>query len=578
MNRFFMLVAAAGFSCMPFLFFGSPAAGIYEIWPPAKTGITWRHDNALSPRRYLPESIGPGVAIFDYNNDGWMDLYFPNSGPSDFFLPSKPLRAALYRNNGDGTFTDVTEAAGVTNSGNFGIGAAAADYDGDGFIDLLVTNYGRNVLYHNRGDGTFEDVTRRAGVDAPGLYTSAVWFDYNNDGRPDLFVGHFVRYAKELEPECKTAGVYHYCYPASYGPWPSKLYRNNGDGTFTDVSVASGIAKYPGKTFGAVAVDVDGDGYLDLFVSNDSVRNFLFHNLRDGRFEEIGLEAGVGYSDDGIARSGMGVDAGDYDGDGRPDLFVANLNRERFSIYRNLGNLAFRDMAGPSNVGRETYMFSGWGLRFVDFDNDGTLGLVLANGHPDDLIESAHIGLKWKEPLLLLQNRNGRFVNRSGDGGEGFQREYPARGLAVGDLDNDGWPDVVVANNGEAPVLLHHRGGANHWIGLTGLPPGAMVRWPGGIRFVTAGGSYLSSQDPRVVIGLGSAVKLEWLEIKWPEPKRRTERIENPSVDRYYSLDRDKHPDYPHLGAILPTSSTRCLRPSENSRLHRSDRVSALSR
>jgi hypothetical protein len=542
MNRILLLPAAAALVAVPFLFSGPSGGGIYEIWPPSKTGITWRHDNALSARRYQPESIGPGVAIFDYNNDGWMDLFFPNSGPCDFFQPSKPLRAALYRNNGDGTFTDVTERAGVTNSGNFGIGAAAADYDGDGYVDLLVTNYGHNVLYRNRGDGTFEDVTRRAGLDAPGLYTSAVWFDFNNDGRPDLFVGSFVRYSRELEQECKTAGVHHYCYPASYDPSPSKLYRNNGDGTFTDVSAQSGIAKHPGKTFGAVAVDVDGDGFMDLFVSNDSVPNFLFHNLRDGRFEEIGLEAGVGYSEDGIARSGMGVDAGDYDGDGRPDLFVANLNRERFSIYRNLGNLAFRDMAGPSNVGLETYMYSGWGLRFVDFDNDGDLDLVLANGHPDDLIEASHTGLKWKEPLLLLENRNGNFVNRSSDAGEGFRQEYPARGLAVGDLDNDGWPDIVVANNGAAPVLLHHRGGANHWIGLVGAPPGVIVRWPRGRRFVTAGGSYLSSQDPRVVIGLGSAATLEWIEIEWPAPNKRTERLDNPAVDRYHSLGGAKRP------------------------------------
>jgi hypothetical protein len=542
MNRILLLPAAVALVALPFLFSGPSGGGIYEIWASSKTGITWRHDNALSARRYQPESIGPGVAIFDYNNDGKMDLYFPNSGPCDFFQPSKPLRAALYRNNGDGTFTDVTERAGVTNFGNFGIGAAAADYDGDGFVDLLVTNYGHNVLYRNRGDGTFEDVTRRAGLDAPGLYTSAVWFDFNNDGRPDLFVGSFVRYSKELEPECKTEGVHHYCYPASYYPWPSKLYRNNGDGTFTDVSVQSGMAKHPGKTFGVVAADVDGDGFMDLFVSNDSVPNFLFHNLGDGRFEEIGLEAGVGYSEDGIARSGMGVDAGDYDGDGRLDLFVANLNRERFSIYRNVGNLAFKDMAGPSNVGQETYMYSGWGLRFVDFDNDGDLDLVLANGHPDDLIETSHTGLRWKEPLLLLENRSGKFVNRSGDAGEGFRQEYPARGLAVGDLDNDGWPDIVVANNGAPPVVLHHRGGTNHWIGLVGAPPGAIVRWPRGSRFVTAGGSYLSSQDPRVVIGLGSAAKLEWIEIEWPAPNKRTERIKNPAIDRYLSLGRTNLP------------------------------------
>jgi hypothetical protein len=524
------IAAASVLLCMP------AADGVYEIWPAARTGITWRHDNALSPRRYQPESIGPGVAIFDYNNDGFMDLYFPNSGPCDFFHPEKPLRAALYRNNGNGTFTDVTQRAGVANSDAFGLGVAAADYDGDGWVDLLVTNYGRNTLYRNRGDGTFEDVTKRAGLDAPGLYTSAVWFDYDNDGALDLYVGHFIRYSKELEQECKTDGVYHYCYPLSYGPAPSKLYRNNGDGSFSDVSVASGIGKVAGKTFGAVAVDIDGDGYLDLFVANDSVANFLFHNKGGGRFEEIALQAGVAYSADGIARSGMGVDAADYDGDGRPDLFVTNFNRERFSLYRNLGDKSFADTAGRTGVGAATYMYSGWGVRFLDFDNDGALDLALVNGHPDDLIETVQSSLKWKEPLLLLQNRGGKFVNLGAAAGEAFTRGYPARGLAVGDLDNDGWPEIVVANNGDAPLLLHHRGGRNHWIGLAGLPPGSVVRWPGGSRFVTAGGSFLSSQDPRLLIGLGSQQKLPWLEIEWPAPKKHVQRLENPALDMYHKL------------------------------------------
>jgi hypothetical protein len=513
-----------------------PKPGIFELRPPSSTGILWRHDNAKSPRRYQPESLGPGVAIFDYNNDGRMDLYFPDSGPSDFFQPPKPLRGALYRNNGDGTFTDVTEAAGVANSGNFAIGVAAGDYDGDGWTDLLVTGYGRNVLYRNRGDGTFEDATRRAGLDAPGLYTSALWFDYNNDGKLDLFIGNFVRYSKELEKDCSTAGVYHYCYPASYDPTPSRLFRNNGDGTFQDVSISSGIAAHPGKAFGAVAVDLDGDGFMDLFVSNDSVPNFLFHNLHGERFEELGLESGVAYSDDGIARSGMGVDAADYDGDGKPDLFVANLTRERFSLYHNLGSLAFRDMAGLSGVGRLTYLSSGWGLRFFDFDNDGRLDLILANSHPDDLIEASHPGLKWKEPLLLLQNRAGAFVDRSSDAGEAFRDVYPARGLAVGDLDNDGWPDIVVANNGAAPLILRNRGGANHWIGLSGLRAGDIVRWPGGQRFVTAGGSYLSSQDPRLIIGLGAAESVEWIEIVHHGPGEHIQRLNRPAIGRYHAI------------------------------------------
>jgi hypothetical protein len=512
------------------------AAPVFEEWTPAKTGIVWRHDNAKSPRRYQPESIGPGVAVLDYNNDGRMDLYFPNSGPSDFFHPANPPRPALYRNNGDGTFTDVTEAAGVLDTGQFGIGAAATDYDGDGFTDLLVTNYGHNILYRNRGNGTFEDVTHKAGLDAPGIYTSAVWFDYNNDGKPDLFVGHFVHYSRELEKDCSTNGVYHYCYPISYDPWPSKLYRNNGDGTFTDVSVASGIAKHPGKTFGAVAVDLDGDGYMDLFVANDSVPDFLFHNKGDGTFEELGLEAGVAYSDDGIARSGMGVDAADYDGDGRPDLFVANLNRERFSLYRNLGGLLFKDMAGPSRVGFETYLYSGWGVRFFDFDNDGSLDLILANGHPDDLIESSHTGLTWQEPILLLANRSGVFVNRGASAGAPFLRNYAARGLALADLDNDGFPDVVITTNGGAPLILHNRGGASHWIGLRNVKPGSIVRWPGGSRFVTAGGSYLSSSDPRVLIGLGQTTKLPWIEVDGPGKSNRSQRIDRPVIDRYLDL------------------------------------------
>jgi hypothetical protein len=500
----------------------------FEIWPPEKTGVTWRHDNAMSVRRYQPESVGPGVAIFDYDNDGRMDLFFPNSGPSDFYSPAKPPRNALYHNDGGGHFTDVSNRAGIAVAKTFGVGVAAADYDGDGFTDLLVTGYDHNVLYRNRGDGTFEDVTQHAGIDAQGFFTSAVWFDYNNDGRPDLFISGFVRYAKALEKECQTAGVYHYCYPTSYDPSPSKLYRNNGDGTFTDVSVSSGIAAHQGKSFGAVAVDLDGDGFLDLFVSNDSVPNFLFHNKGNGAFEEIALESGVAYSENGMARSGMGIDAADYDGDGRPDLFVANLNRERFSLYRNLGGLQFEDAAGPTKVGAATYLYSGWGLRFFDFNNDGLLDLALANGHPDDLIEQSHTGLKWKERLLLLENQKGSYRETMIPGGD-----LAARGLAVGDLDNDGWPDVVVATNGGSPVILHNKGGPNHWIGIDGVNAGCTVEWAGGRRFVTSGGSYLSSQDPRVIIGLGAHSRPKSLDVKCGGLERR---VSTPEVDRYYRV------------------------------------------
>lgn len=514
---------------------------LFEFIPPEKSGIRFTHNNALSPRRYLPESMGPGVAIFDFDNDGWMDLYFVNSGPADFYNPRKPLRNALYRNNHDGSFTDVTEKACVGGR-DFGLGAAAADYDGDGWIDLFVTNYGVNILYRNNGDGTFTDVTRKAKLDAAGLWTAAVWFDYDNDGRLDLYIGHFAKYNQALERECRDGGVYHYCHPHVYDPFPSRLYRNQGDGTFTDVSDASGVGKHQGKAFGAVATDVNNDGRLDLFTANDSVPNFLFLNQGNGVFKEIGFEAEVAFSLDGAARSGMGVDAADFDGDGREDLFVANFNRERFAIYKNLGDVFFRDVAGETGVAAATQMYSGWGLRFFDFDLDGDQDLIVCNGHPDDLIEQVSTTLKYKEPILLFENRGGRFLNLGPSAGPAFSRDYPARGLAVGDLDNDGAPDVVIANNGEAPVLLRNQGAKNQWLGLKleGASVGARISWSaGGVRrrrLKTAGGSYLSSHDPRELLGLGAAKSIDWLEIQWPAPSKRIDRFENVAAGRYYSV------------------------------------------
>jgi enediyne biosynthesis protein E4 len=519
-----------------------PPEQYFEIWTAQKTGIGWKHDNALSTLRHLPESMGPGVAIFDYDNDGWMDLYFPNSGPADFFQPAKPLRNALYHNNRDGTFTDVTEKAGVAGR-DFGIGVAAADYDGDGWTDLLVTTYGRLILYHNNHAGTFTDVTKAAGLDEPGLFASAVWFDSDNNGLLDLFVCHFAKYNKSLEHDCSENGVHHYCYPRTYEPWPSRLYKNNGKGAFTDISASSGIGQHLGKAFGVVATDINNDGLTDLFVANDSVSNFLYLNKGGGKFEEIGFQAGVAYSSDGAARSGMGVDAIDFDGDGRQDLFVANINRERYSLYRNSGDNTFRDVAGPTGIGMATVMDSGWGCRFVDFDLDGRPDLILANGHPDDLIESINNTVRYREPLLLFHNNGSGFDNVSAAGGPAFKESYPARGLAVGDLDNDGRVDVVVGINGEAPLILHNFvRNANHWIGLnlTGLAVGAKITWSAiGVEhgiFKRGGGSYLSSCDPRDVLGLGSAEYADWIQVEWPKAIGRTDRFEHVSAGKYYSL------------------------------------------
>jgi hypothetical protein len=414
---------------------------------PKQSGIVWTHDNAHTSERFLPETVGAGGAIFDYDNDGWMDIYLVNSGAADFFTPGKPLRNALYRNNRNGSFTDVTEKAGVS-AGSFGMGAAAADFDGDGWQDLYVTNYGPNILYRNNGDGTFSNVTDAAGVGTTGWSTCAVWFDYDNDAKLDLFVSSFVHFDKSQHLLCvdKDMTQNYYCIPRVFKPRPSYLFRNKGNGSFTDVSKESGIANSLGKSFGAVATDVNNDNRMDLFVANDTVANFLFLNKGSGAFEEVGLGAGVAYSEAGKPRSGMGVDAVDYDGDGWSDLFVANIDQEFFSLYRNQKDLTFTDE--PGEIAPATQLLSGWGLRFFDYDNDGDPDLFLVNGHPDDLIEMKSSRVKYKEPLLMFENTGREFRNVSSTAGAVFSRSFSGRGMATGDLDNDGDLDVLISNNG----------------------------------------------------------------------------------------------------------------------------------
>jgi hypothetical protein len=531
---------------------------LFEAVPSAASGIAWVHDNAMSPLRFLPETLGPGCAFLDYDGDGWMDIFLVNSGPSDFYTPKNPIRSALYRNNRNGTFTDVTEKAGVA-ANTFGMGVAAGDYDNDGYPDLFVTAYGNPILYHNNRDGTFTDVSEKAGLGAAVFNghwtTSAVWFDFDNDGRLDLFVCSFVDYGKDSHLSCgdNKLGKHFYCIPRMFQGTSSLLFHNNGDGTFTEVGHGTAIQKSLGKALGVVATDINNDGRMDLFVANDTVQDFLFVNRGpDARgqtkWDEIALLAEVGFSENGQARSGMGVDAADLNGDGWQDLFVANVDQETFSLYQNNKDETFTDIAIRQNVAQATRFLSGWGLKFFDYDNDGSVDLILANGHPDDMIESYSPRVKYREPLLLFHRENGVLRNVSASAGPAFTKSYAARGLAVGDFDNDGRLDVLIGNNGGAPLLLRNKSGSgNHWLGLRlqGVKCnrdaiGARITWSaGGVvrsRLKNGGGSYLSSHDPREVLGLGINSKLDWLEIRWPLPSGKVERFTGLPVDRFINI------------------------------------------
>lgn len=528
---------------------------------PAESGIQWKHTNPHSEHRYLPETFPPGVAIFDYNNDGRMDIFLVNSGESSFFHPPQSLHPALYRNNGDSTFTDVTLEAGIT-ANIFGMGVAVGDYDGDGYPDLLLTGYSAAILYHNNGNGTFTDVTAQSGIHETGWSTSAVWFDYNNDGKLDLFVEQYADYSSlkicdlanayggRAGDTADTAGSHsYYCTPRIFKPMPSHLYRNDGGGHFTDVSQETGIGQVRGKALGVVATDINDDGYMDLFVANDTVANFLFVNRGGKKFEEIGLQANVAYGENGAARSGMGVDAGDFDGDRKQDLFVSNLDQETFSIYHNKGDESFEDESRDLGIANATRPLSGWGLRFFDYDDDGLVDLILANGHYNDMVASRMTTVTYDEPLLLFHNEgNGKMSNVSAKGGDAFQHLYAARGLAVGDLNNDGYLDVVVGVIGGSPLVLYNNAlSKNNWVGLKLVgrqanrdAMGAIIKWSCGgqvhSRLKTGGGSFMSSHDPREILGLGKCTKADWVEIRWPRPSTQVDRLLNLASNHYVTV------------------------------------------
>jgi enediyne biosynthesis protein E4 len=496
------------------------------------SGITFRHDNAATPSKYLIETMGSGCGWIDYDQDGLLDLYLVNGAATRLYTPPRPLRSALYRNNGDGTFTDVTEKAGVGAEGLFGMGVAVGDYDNDGLPDLYVLGYGRSILYHNNGDGTFADVTARAGVPNQGKWgSSAAWFDYDNDGRLDLVVANYVDWSPDNNLWCgeHAPGRRGYCQPDVYHGQTPSLFHNNGDGTFTDVSRSSGVGAKPGNGLGVVTFDYDNDGWQDIFIANDGMVNFLFHNNRDGTFTEVGNLAAVAVSADGRPEAGMGTDAADTLGNGWLDLIVTHLDFEQARLYRNLGAGFFEDATSAAKLAYATFHLSGFGVRFMDYDNDGARDLVMANGHILDNIQLYHAETRYAEPKLMFRNTgSGVFENVSDKLGGDFRRPRVSRGAAVADFDNDGDLDILVSNNGQAPQLLRNDGGnANHWLEilLIGVRSnrdgvGARVKVVAGDLVLydqrKGGMSYQSAHDPRLHFGLSSRAFVDSIEIQWP--------------------------------------------------------------
>ncbi|MCX6626704.1 MAG: VCBS repeat-containing protein [Candidatus Solibacter sp.] len=417
----------------------------------ASSGVNFRCNASKTPEKYLIETMVGGVAMLDYDGDGRLDLFFVNGAALAEKMPAgkEPDKSdpkfwnRLYHNNGDGTFTDVTAKAGVKGH-SYGMGAAAGDYDNDGRPDRYVTTYGRNILYHNNGDGTFTDVTEKAGVAAGGWSSAACWVDYDRDGRLDLIVSRYLRWDIHLNPWCgdRNAGIRAYCHPELFSPVTHLVYHNNGDGTFTDVTAKAGLGKLPGNGLGIAFNDFDRDGWPDILVANDKLPQQLFRNNHDGTFAEAALAAGVAYDEDGATFSGMGVNFEDYDNDGWPDIFIGDLANQRYALYRNRKG-TFDYVTGATGLGSISVRHSGWGTAFVDYDNDGWKDLFVAQSHVMDNIELSQPAVRYLEPLLMLRNVKGKFEDVSKFCGPAFQRPMAARGAAFGDLDNDGFVDVV---------------------------------------------------------------------------------------------------------------------------------------
>ncbi len=501
----------------------------------SKAGVHFTDRASHTAKKYLLETMGSGVALFDYDNDGRLDLLLVNGAPITDPTPKGTIPQKtgpeywnrLYHQKQDGTFEDVTEKAGLTGVG-YGLGVAAGDYDNDGYEDLYVTSYGGNHLYHNNGNGTFTDVTTSSATGGSGWSTSAAWVDLDNDGRLDLVVLRYVQWDFD-DVYCgeHREGYRAYCHPDVFQPISALVYHNDGNGHFTEMAAKAGLNK-PGKGLGIALADFDRDGKIDLVVANDSMVEFLYHNKGNGTFEETGLEAEIAVDGDGRTYAGMGVDFQDYNNDGLPDLVITNLANQKYALYRNNGDGSFTYDSYMTGIGGMTLLHSGWGIHFVDYDNDGLKDLLVTQGHDLDTIQLTFPQLRYREPMLLARNTGKRFVDVSGQSGAVFQQAWAGRGMAVGDLDNDGRIDAVVTtNDGPAYILHNETPTTNHWLAVAltghrsnrdGIGAEVRVTTSMGTQSVTvsSAGSYLSSNDKRAHFGLGKDTAASFVEVHWP--------------------------------------------------------------
>lgn len=509
------------------------AGKFVDITP--QSGIRFQYASGHTSKKYLLETMGPGVALFDYDNDGRLDIFVVNGAPladptSSGTIPQKTgpqFWNRLFHQKSDGTFQDVTVNAGLQGTG-YGMGVAVGDYDNDGFEDLYVTAYGGNKLYHNNGDGTFTDVTAKAGVGGTGWSTSAAWVDLDQDGRLDLVVLRYLEWDfEDLWCGEHREGYRSYCHPDVFKPVSSLVYHNDGNGRFSEVAQKTGLGK-PGKGLGIAIADFDRDGHIDIFVANDSMPEFLFRNKGEGTFEEVGLVSGAAVDGEGRTYAGMGVDFADYNNDGLPDIVVTDLANQVYPLYQNNGDRTFDYVSARTGIGRITFMHSGWGIRFLDFDNDGWKDLLIAQGHDLDTIELTSAHIRYRETMLLLRNTGTGFVDVSSESGVVFEQPWVGRGLATGDIDNDGRTDAVVTTNDGLLHVLHNENPVpNHWITLNlvghksnrdAIGAEIKVTTAKGSQFstVTTSGSYLSASDKRAHFGLGTESRISSIEIRWP--------------------------------------------------------------